>query len=165
MTLYLLDANVLMRAHEDYYPVDRIPRYWEWLVEQAAANTIKMPRHIFDEITPTAGPLADWLKRADVRETFVLREPVTHVRYVLEAGYAADLDDIEIEKVGKDPFLIGAALAAPDRVVVTKETSKPSATRANRKVPDVCKALGIPAINDFRLYSILKFSIPLNASP
>ncbi len=24
MTLYLLDANVLIQAHEDYYPVDRI---------------------------------------------------------------------------------------------------------------------------------------------
>ena len=47
MTLYLLDANVLIRAHEDYYPVDRIPQYWTWLLEKATADIIKMPRRIF----------------------------------------------------------------------------------------------------------------------
>jgi hypothetical protein len=61
MTLYLLDANVLIQAHEDYYPVDRIPRFWAWLLEMAAQNIIKMPRVIFDEVTPPPGPLADWV--------------------------------------------------------------------------------------------------------
>ena len=30
MTLYLPDANVLIRAHEDYYLIDRIPPFWDW---------------------------------------------------------------------------------------------------------------------------------------
>ena len=42
MTLYLLDANVLIRAHEDYYPVDLIAPFWAWLVDMGATNTIKM---------------------------------------------------------------------------------------------------------------------------
>ena len=160
MTLYLLDANVLIRAHEDYYPVDRVPRYWAWLLEKAAANVIKIPRRIFDEVTPPPGPLADWLRQADVKETLILKEGTTGVQFVIEKGYALDLDDIEIEKLGKDPFLIAAAMAASDRVVVTKEVSRPNALRANRKIPDVCKKLDIVAINDFRLYNILRFSIP-----
>lgn len=160
MTLYLLDANVVITAHETYYPVHRIPRYWEWLLEQATAGVIKMPHRIFEEVRPEPGPLADWLKRPDVKEAFILREQTVGVRDVLVTGYAPDLDDVEIETIGKDPFLIAAARAAPDRVVVTKEVSKPSKTRANRKVPDVCKDLGIVAINDFRLYSVLKFTIP-----
>jgi hypothetical protein len=36
MTLYLLDANVLIPAHEDYYTIDRIPHFWEWLLEMAS---------------------------------------------------------------------------------------------------------------------------------
>lgn len=32
--LYLLDANVLIRAHSDYYPIDRIPQFWEWLIRE-----------------------------------------------------------------------------------------------------------------------------------
>lgn len=160
MTLYLLDANVLITAHDNYYPVDRIPHYWRWLLEQATAGVIAMPRRIFEEITPSPGPFADWLKQVEVRENLILNEPTTGVRLVIESGNAPDLDDAEIERIGKDPFLIAAARAGPDRVVVTKEVSKPSHTRAKRKVPDVCRALGVKAINDFRLYNILKFSIP-----
>jgi hypothetical protein len=160
MTLYLLDANVLIRAHEDYYPVDRIPQYWTWLLEKATADIIKMPRRIFDEVTPPPGPFADWLKQPEVKDTLILKERTIGVQLVLQKGYAPDLDDVEIEKIGKDPFLIAAAMAGPDRVVVTKEVSKPKLTRANRKVPDVCNGLGVLAITDFRLYNILKFTIP-----
>ena len=160
MTLYLLDANVLIRAHEDYYPVDRIPQFWSWLLLQAELDLIKMPRVIFDEVTPPPGPLADWLKQPEVKEELVLNEPITGVNHVIEKGYAPDLNDVEIMKFGKDPFLIAAALAGPDRVVVTREVSKPTMTRANRKIPDVCAAFGIVSISDFKLYSILNFFIP-----
>jgi hypothetical protein len=82
------------------------------------------------------------------------------VRLVLEHGYAPDLNDVEVEKIGKDPFLIAAALEGADRTVVTREVSRPKLTRANRKIPDVCNSFGIPVINDFRLYRTLNFSIP-----
>ena len=39
--LYLIDANVLIRAHEDYYALDRVPQFWEWLEQQALADRIK----------------------------------------------------------------------------------------------------------------------------
>jgi hypothetical protein len=45
MTLYLLDANILIRAHEDYYPVDRIPPFWSWLIEMGEKGVIKMPKY------------------------------------------------------------------------------------------------------------------------
>ena len=160
MTLYLLDANVLIRAHEDYYPVDRIPQFWSWLLLEAQIGVIKMPRVIFDEVRPPPGPLADWLKLPEVKEELVLNEAITGVNHVIEKGYAPDLNDVEIVKVGKDPFLIAAALAGPDRVVVTREVSKPTMTRANRKIPDVCATFGIVSISDFKLYNSLNFFIP-----
>ncbi len=160
MTLYLLDANVLIRAHEDYYPVDRIRPFWVWLQSMGESDIIKVPRIIYNEVKPSPGPLADWLRRPDVKQSMILNERPSGVREVMARGYAPDLNDVEILKVGKDPFLVAAALAGPDRVVVTKEVSKPSATRANKKVLDVCNALGITPITDFRLYSILKFAIP-----
>jgi hypothetical protein len=161
MTLYLLDANVLIRAHEDYYPVDRIPQYWDWLIAMAALDIIQMPRVIFDEVKPPPGPFADWIGQRSVRESLVLREtiPVSRVRHVLENGYGADLTDIELEEIGKDPFLVAAAMAAPGRVVVTVEVSAPKRQRQNRKVPDVCKAFDVRSIHPFELYRTLKFSI------
>ncbi|MCY4508918.1 MAG: DUF4411 family protein [Acidobacteria bacterium] len=31
--LYLLDANVLIDAHRDYYPLGRVPEFWDWLID------------------------------------------------------------------------------------------------------------------------------------
>jgi hypothetical protein len=162
MTLYLLDANVLIRAHEDYYPVDRIPPFWAWLLDQARSNVIKMPRVIFDEVTPPPGPFATWLTQKDVREALTLNEniPVSVIRHVIDIGYAPDLTDVEVDEIGKDPFLIASALSGTERVVVTVEVSKPSKKRQNRKLPDVCQTFGIKSINPFELYRLLKFSIP-----
>jgi hypothetical protein len=162
MTLYLVDANVLIRAHEDYYPVDRIPQFWDWLVVMGTSEVIQIPREIYDEVRPSQGPLADWIRRPENQAALILREPVDKdlVQRVLNDGYARDLNDVEVEEIGLDPFLIAAALAGLDRVVVTREVSKPTATRAKRRIPDVCATFGITSITDYRLYSILKFSIP-----
>lgn len=35
--LCLLDANVLIGAHNDYYPIDRMPQFWEWLTREEVA--------------------------------------------------------------------------------------------------------------------------------
>ena len=50
-----------------------------------------------------------------MKEALVLNEPAVDVSYVLANGYVPDLNDVEIEKLGKDPFLIAAALAGPDQ--------------------------------------------------
>ena len=36
--LYLLDANVLIRAHQDYYPLDRVRGFWTWICDQAGGH-------------------------------------------------------------------------------------------------------------------------------
>ena len=60
------------------------------------------------------------------------------VRQVIDDGYAPDLNDIEIETVGRDPFLVAYALKdTAARCVVTTEVSAPKRLRANRKIPDV----------------------------
>ena len=161
MTLYLLDTNVLIRAHEDYYPIDRIPQFWTWLHDQATVGIIKMPRQIYDEVAQSSDILGDWLRQSEVKTALVLAEATdtVRVRHVIEHGYASDLDDIEVESLGRDPFLIAAALCGTDRVVVTREVSRPSKQRANRKVPDVCAAFGLRVINDFALYRELEFRI------
>ncbi|MBT3884724.1 MAG: DUF4411 family protein, partial [Rhodospirillaceae bacterium] len=33
--MHLLDANVFISAQRDYYPLDRVPEYWEWLAHHA----------------------------------------------------------------------------------------------------------------------------------
>ena len=158
--LFLIDANVLIRAHEDYYPIDRVPQFWQWLEREARVGQIKMPLEIHNEIADSRGPLRDWICRREVREALVLDEEVDAdlLDEVLRDGYGEDLTEIDIEKIGSDAFLIAYALAERDSVVVTKEVSRPRAVRGNRKIPDVCHALDVECIHDFELYRRLGFS-------
>jgi hypothetical protein len=161
VTLYLLDANVLIRAHADYYPMDRIPPFWTWLLSMGTADVIKMPLEIYHEVATSTDMLGTWLKRSDVKKAILLEEATNgpRVRRIIVEGYAPDLNDVELEEIGRDPFLVAAALGGPDRVVVTREVSGPSKKRANRKLPDVCAQFSVPVINDFALYRALNFSI------
>ena len=162
--LYLIDANVLIRAHEDYYPLDRVPQFWVWMEHEALAGRIKMPFEIHNEIAVSTGPLKDWICGQDIKEALIFDEEADDelVDRVLTEGYGENLTDSDLEKIGQDPFLIAYALAAEDRVVVTKETPRPRARRSNRKIPDVCDSLSVNWMTDFDLYRILKFT---TASP
>ena len=163
--LYLLDANVLIDARRDYYPPDRVPQFWQWLVDMGTQGRVRIPREIFDDIVRGNDELVDWLKRH--KPSLVLDEyaPRELVAYVTEQGYARDLADDEIEKIGSDAFLIAHALAdAGNRCVVTTESSKPSRTRANRHVPDVCRDLDVDCIDTFQLIRRLDFRTNLSGS-
>ena len=156
--LYLLDANVLIDARRDYYPFDRVPEFWEWLVHMGRQGRVKIPREIFDDIMEGRDELVDWLREnrdALVFDQYVSKGSVTKVA---ERGNASDLTDDEIEKIGSDPFLIAHALFdAGGRCVVTTESSKPSRTRANRHVPDVCMDLGVLCVDTFELIRKMDF--------
>jgi hypothetical protein len=161
--LYLLDANVLITANSSYYPIDQIPEFWGWVHHQATSNRIKIPREIMEEIK--AGrkdddPLLDWICTSEIEAALLFNEAVdvALVQHVVSKGYAPDLRDDEVEKIGRDPFLIAYALAGPaDRTVVTTEVSKPSTQRHNRKIPDVCGLLGAICCGPFALNKALGF--------
>ena len=61
--LFVLDANVLIDANRDYYPIARVPEFWEWLLHQAAQQRIAVPLEIYEELTDGSDALADWMKR------------------------------------------------------------------------------------------------------
>ena len=158
--MYLLDANVLICAHSDYYPVDRIPQFWDWLLLRAKENLIKVPLEINYEIVVSNDLLSQWVKTES--KTILLDEEVDRSLFnkVLTNGYGLNLTDTDLEKIGNDVFLITYAYKhKDDRIVVTREVSKPKKQKGNRRIPDVCKNLGIQVINDFQLYRDLDFRI------
>lgn len=159
--LYLLDANVLIDANRDYYPVERIPEFWEWLAHMGQSGEVKIPLEVYEEIKDGKDSLAIWAKDGKVESALLLGEEVDVplVARVTDEGYAVDLTDDEVEKIGRDPFLIAYALAAlGKRCVVTTEVSKPTKQRANRHIPDICNELGIPWCDTFAMARALNFS-------
>ena len=157
--LYLLDASVLITANRTYYPLERIPEYWAWIVNCGNQERVKIPREMYDEINRGDDDLKCWLR--DNRDVLLFDEEVDarYVKTVLASGYAPDLNDVELERLGADPFLIAYALVDPaERQVVTTEVSRRSATRANRMIPDVCDDLKIKCMTPFGLNQALNFT-------
>ena len=156
---YLLDSNVLIDADRDYYPLKRVPEFWDWLIHQSEHGVILTPTEMYNEVVVGKGVLVEWLKGN--QDTLVLKDeadPVL-VRDVVSQGYAPDLTEDEIEKIGNDPFIVAYALACePHATVVSTEVSRPSARRGNRRLPDVSEQFGVKCINTFKLVQELNFS-------
>lgn len=158
--VYLLDANVMIDANRDYYSIDRVPEFWDWLQHHGSQGVVKIPVEIYEEVKDGNDDLATWIRHADIKDALLLdaaAEP-TLVSTAVEQGYAPDLTDDEILKIGRDPFLFSYALRDPgDHCIVTTEVSKPGKQRANRHIPDVAASLGIASCNTFDLARMLDF--------
>ena len=157
----MLDANVLIDANRDYYSIERVPEFWEWLVHQGQSDSVKVPLEIYEEIKDGNDELAKWAKEDAVENALLLEEAADPalVAQITEQGYAADLTDDEILKVGRDPFLLSYALSdLANRTIVTTEVSKPARQRANRHIPDVCDTFDIRCRNTFEFVRELNFS-------
>ena len=118
--LYLLDANVLITAHNSYYPVGAVPEFWAWLAYMGSTGHIKMPLETYEEVKDGGtdverDALFAWTQDDTNKIAILLDEEVRVdlVQKVLNEGYAPDLTDDEIEQVGRDPFLIAFALNSP----------------------------------------------------
>ena len=156
---YLLDANVIITADRDYYPLHRVPEFWEWIVHHASHAIVKIPHHMYEEITVKEGKIVDWLKQNS--KLLVVEHEVYSktLRKVLSIGYGDDISAEEERKIGKDPFILAYALmmGVESTTIVTTEVSKPTKQRASRKLPDASLALGVRCINTFELVQELDF--------
>ncbi len=166
--LYLLDANVLIDANRDYYSITRVPEFWEWLIHRGTEDDVKIPREVYEEIRDGDDDLGKWAREKVVEVALLLNEEVNVelVSQVVDQGYAPDLTDDEVDTIGRDPFLIAYAWAAPEGAVgiVTTEASRPSRQRANRHVPDVCNQFGIQCLDPFEFVRALDFSTDWRSS-
>lgn len=161
---YLLDSNVLIRADADYYPRDRIPQFWEWLIEMGNGGEVKIPFEIYGEIAVGTDALAGWIRESHVKEALLLDENVDpdRMQEALYIGYQAQdpkFNDAEAQKIGMDIFLVAYALAENERIVVTREVSKRTKRFGSSKLPDVCEDCNVSWATDFDMYKFLDFNL------
>lgn len=167
LLLYLMDANTLIDAKRDYYPISRVPEFWDWLIFQGQQGKIKIPIEVYEEFSDSKNKngkkdaLAEWADQVNVKDALLLEEEAEQdlVARITYGGYVANPTDDELKKIGRDPFLLPYALKDLDnRCIVTTEVSKPSRKGANRHVPDVCKDFNIRCINNFQMIREMNFS-------
>ena len=138
-----------------------MPEFWEWLTDAGKNDRVKVPLEVYEEIKEGDDDLAEWIKHDQNKEALLFDKDVdvSLVSRVMDDGYADDLSDDEVEKIGRDPFLVAYALADENnRCIVTTEGSKPSRERANRHLPDVCNNFEVPCVNTFQFLRDLDFS-------
>ncbi len=150
---FLLDANVLIAAHHDYYAPDLCPGFWECLQHYCNAGRLLSIDRVRDEIT---GPelLVQWMTQIPA-SIFV---PTDEQRVVDSFG------EMMAWVQGNDQFLIEAKeefarvadgwLAAYaseyDVVVVTNEAFNPN-VRRKVPLPNLCLQFGIRCIDTYSM--------------
>ena len=145
MRRYCLDANVFIQGWNDYYSMDLCPEYWGILDRLAQENKIFAPIEVRKEIEKTDDNLAKWVKARPYFFRDITIEVQENLRKIM-AAHSRLVDSIKQRSVA-DPWVIAFAMAE-NAVVVTKES--PSASQTKRiKIPDVCRALNVPFMNDF----------------
>lgn len=171
LLLYLLDTSVLIEAKNQYYPLDRIPQFWAWILEQSNRGRIKIPTEVLTEIRRGSkdDPLYAWITSHG--EQLALQESPNPelLNNTLAIGYGFETRDLAaaaLPEMGADPFLVACALSNPfSRRVVTREQASVSPVNLplpqNRKIPLACALLNIQFINTFDLIRELDFRIPL----
>lgn len=170
--LFLLDTDVLIAAKNLYYPFDRVPQFWVWILQHASYDHLKIPTKVIDEILRgnKEDELFRWVKSN--RVALELDEEVDAQDWseTLTNGYgyasvgAAQQDLVEQRA---DPFLIAHALFDTSvRRVVTLEKVPTAPSNLpnpiNRKIPTVCDLLGVEHLDTFKLIRELDFRIPLS---
>lgn len=166
--LYLLDSNVLITANDTYYELERFRPFWDWVRAEAKRNIVKIPQEMLAEITPASEDFLLWLSENQVNLAIDEVQSPSLVESVLLNGYGfirSDLDDIATIEQTNDAILIAYALAdRSNRCVVTLEGVQGPDTRLpkpqNRKIPLVCRQLGVTCIDTFDLIRELDFRIP-----
>ena len=141
LIVYLLDANTLIDANRDYYGLDSVPQFWDWLIHMGENDEVKFPLEIYEELKAGNDALSNWVKREDVKAALLysVEADPTLVMEVLNNEYGPDLTDIQIEKIERDPFLISYALDDPENtIIVTTEISKPKKPNPQIKRYQMC---------------------------
>lgn len=58
--MYILDSDVLIQAHREYYSFSLCPAFWDWLVAEGAANRLASIDPVREELMKGRDELSEW---------------------------------------------------------------------------------------------------------
>ncbi len=150
MPIYWIDAGVLITAKNRHYGFELVPKFWDFMHDQIQAETIRMPKLAFEEVTDGNDELSKWCKQRKSMGAFCIKAD-KHVqkRYAAVAEYVYSKykhhQAAEFLR-GADGWVIAHALES-NGFVVTEETT--NYNRSKVKIPTVAKVLHAPWKNTF----------------
>ena len=160
---YVLDANVLIQAHQTYYGFDICPGFWLALSRQHEAKRVFSIDKIRTELLALSDPLTDWVRNdapdtffkgtADKAVTDAFRDMVNWVQN--ESQFNTEAKE-EFSSVA-DGWVIAYA-KANGLIVVTHEEYAPAAAK-KVPIPNVCLEFNVEYCNTFEMLRDLKVQL------
>jgi hypothetical protein len=159
MNKYVLDADVLIQAKNDFYGMDFCPAFWPWLIEAHNKGLVCSIEPICEELKQTAtdeedeDELSKWVKS----EGSCLFHPLDQLTVSQLPAVATWSNSQRYTPSAVSKFLgcadmyIVAFGLAHKFTVVTHE--KPSESVNKLKIPDACRGLNVKCI---RLFEMLR---------
>jgi hypothetical protein len=160
---YVLDTNVFIQAHRQWYRLSFAPGFWSFLLDQHQHGLITSIDRVRKEIKK-GDRLYDWVDKAAPRSLFASSKQVavgnkykeiinwvmTNPKYdgAAKALFATDTD-----------CWVMAYAYAYNMTVVSHEV--PSQAKGRVKMPDVCKQFGIGYRDTFYMLEDLKITLKL----
>ena len=139
--MYVLDTSFFIETDRLHLPLATHPDFWDWLITLAEAKTVAIPEQVYEELTGYKDELAAWM-RAHKDALVDQQAAFTQIGRVMLEGYGF-LDEVTLEELWADPWVIAHALAVGGTVVTSEKPGKQTAPR-KKKIPSVCAALGVP---------------------
>lgn len=138
---YIFDTSIFVDANVLHFPLGTHPVFWNWLLKLAGEGTISSPKKVFEELKGYEDDLAPWA-RLHKAVLFNQEAAIWQIKRVMDEGYGS-LDEVTLEKVKADPWVIAHALAVGGTVVTSEKPVK-KLRPADKKIPIVCETLGVP---------------------
>lgn len=151
---YIIDANVLIEAKNNYYAFDVAPKIWQLLKEAIISGRIILIDKVKNEIMQGNDELAEWCGDLP-KECIICTENQGIVKnygqvleHIQQSGYYKDsaLELWAQEKVA-DPWIIAVALSTKFSVITTHEKGKITLSTQSpskeAKIPNVAQHFGI----------------------
>lgn len=150
--MYLLDSDVFIDAKNRHYGFDIVPAFWDWLVQAHESGRVFTVERCSQEVIAGGDELADWMKAR--LPSFALKPSgddqaalQTVSQWASSAGFRPGA---AAQFLGAgDYFLVSQALSLGYTVVTQEEPAPLSQKRI--KIPDACKAVGVPWMSPFRM--------------
>ncbi len=140
---YLLDANVFIQAKNLHYGLDFCPAFWDWLLQNNAAQRVFSIDKVADEINACADELAAWSRQSG-RSLFLTTDAYV-ARHCARVSAWATSQQYEPAAISTflqvaDFYLVAHALAGA-HILVTHEI--PANSSKIIKIPNACMGLGV----------------------
>lgn len=148
---YCIDTNVLIQAWQKYYSPILCPNYWDLLDNLGRQNLIFIPKMVYDEILRVEDDLSEWLKNSYIEVKNETESVVNRLKDIYSANpnHRFLVDNVKGRSLA-DPWVIAHAIDQ-NAIVVTKEKGVTATGSKKIKIPNVCKNMGVTAIDDFEL--------------